>query len=45
MNNLKLTAKLATLLLSILVISCNQYTDYSNIPFEEPNPKPWQEAN
>ena len=45
MNNLKLTAKLATLLLSILVISCNQYTDYSNVPFEEPNPKPWQDQS
>ncbi len=45
MNNLKLTSKLLTLLLSILVISCNQYTDYSNVPFEEPNPKPWQDQS
>jgi beta-galactosidase len=25
-----------------LIISCNNYKDYSNIPFEEPDPKPWQ---
>jgi beta-galactosidase len=25
-----------------LIISCNNYKDYSNIPYEEPDPKPWQ---
>ena len=24
-------------------VSCNQYTDYSQVPFEEPNPKPWED--
>ena len=43
MNILKPTAKLVALLLSILVISCNQYTDYSAIPFEENDPPAWQD--
>ncbi|MCL1821898.1 MAG: beta-galactosidase, partial [Prolixibacteraceae bacterium] len=25
-----------------LVASCSRYKDYSKVPFEEPNPKPWQ---
>jgi beta-galactosidase len=43
MNILKPTAKLVAFLLSILVISCNQYTDYSAIPFEENDPPAWQD--
>jgi len=33
---------LLTLALFALV-SCNQYKDYSDIPYEEPNPKPWED--
>jgi len=45
MNNLKLSAKLIALLLSILIISCKQYTDYSNVPFEENDPPAWQDQS
>ena len=32
------------LVLALLIMaSCNQYTDYSNVPFEEPSPKPWED--
>lgn len=32
------------LVLALLTMaSCNQYTDYSNVPFEEPSPKPWED--
>uniref|UniRef100_UPI003217EB1E glycoside hydrolase family 2 TIM barrel-domain containing protein n=1 Tax=uncultured Draconibacterium sp. TaxID=1573823 RepID=UPI003217EB1E len=35
---------LALLTISLLVlVSCNRYKDYSNVPFEEPNPKPWED--
>ncbi|WP_246222955.1 glycoside hydrolase family 2 TIM barrel-domain containing protein [Draconibacterium halophilum] len=27
----------------ITLVSCNNYTDYSNVPYEEPNPKPWED--
>ena len=33
-------------LLSILLLTlfaCNRYTDYSNVAFEEPTPKPWED--
>ena len=30
------------LVLSGSLLSCNRYKDYSNVPFEEPDPKPWQ---
>ena len=25
------------------MVSCTSYTDYSNVPFEEPAPKPWED--
>ncbi len=32
------------LVLALLIMaSCNQYTDYSNVPFQEPSPKPWED--
>ncbi|NOR75534.1 MAG: hypothetical protein GQ525_10290, partial [Draconibacterium sp.] len=43
MKKLNLIAKLLIILLGITVISCNQYTDYSNVPFEEDNPPAWQD--
>ena len=30
------------LVLSGSLLSCTRYKDYSNVPFEEPDPKPWQ---
>jgi len=30
-------------LLSIVLASCNQYKDYTDVPFEEPDPKPWED--
>ena len=27
----------------IALVSCNSYTDYSDVPYEEPNPKPWED--
>ena len=27
----------------LFLISCNQYTNYSGVAFEEPNPKPWED--
>jgi beta-galactosidase len=27
----------------ITMVSCKKYTDYSKVPFEEPNPKPWED--
>lgn len=35
------TALFLTLLAGI-TISCTRYSDYKDIPFEEPDPKPWQ---
>lgn len=29
-------------ILAGLIMSCNSYRDYSNIPYQEPDPKPWQ---
>lgn len=29
--------------LLIALVSCKSYTDYSDVPFEEPNPKPWED--
>ncbi|MEN8117626.1 MAG: glycoside hydrolase family 2 TIM barrel-domain containing protein [Bacteroidota bacterium] len=43
MSYLKPAIKLAAILLSFVVVSCNQYTDYSNVTYEEPNPKPWED--
>ncbi|MBT6004627.1 MAG: beta-galactosidase, partial [Prolixibacteraceae bacterium] len=43
MKKLNLIARHFTILLSVIVISCNQYTDYSNVPFEENDPPPWQD--
>ncbi|MCY1720666.1 DUF4981 domain-containing protein [Prolixibacteraceae bacterium Z1-6] len=35
---------LTVLILSLLtMVSCSRYKDYSNVPFEEPNPKPWED--
>ncbi len=30
-------------ILMVTLVSCNRYTDYSNVPYEEPNPKPWED--
>ncbi len=27
----------------IAMVSCTSYTDYSDVPFEEPTPKPWED--
>ncbi|AHW59436.1 beta-galactosidase [Draconibacterium orientale] len=27
----------------IALVSCNNYTDYSNVPHDEPSPKPWED--
>jgi beta-galactosidase len=27
----------------LITVSCTRYTDYSKVPFEEPNPKPWED--
>ena len=27
----------------LAMVSCNRYTNYSNVPFDEPNPKPWED--
>lgn len=43
MKNLKSAIKLFVLLLSITVLSCNRYTDYSNIPFEEDATPAWED--
>ncbi len=45
MKNLKLFVKSAFLLASVLLVSCTHYTDYSNVPYEEPNPQPWQDQS
>jgi beta-galactosidase len=29
------------LLIAGMFMSCNRYKDYSNVPFEDPDPKPW----
>ncbi|MFV0590792.1 MAG: glycoside hydrolase family 2 TIM barrel-domain containing protein [Draconibacterium sp.] len=29
----------------VLMASCNRYSDYSGVPFEEPAPKPWEDPN
>lgn len=34
---------LTLLSITLLMMSCTSYTDYSNVPFEEPNPKPWED--
>lgn len=33
---------LLLLVLTGSLLSCTRYKDYSNLPFEEPDPKPWQ---
>ncbi len=30
-------------ILMVTLVSCNRYTDYSNVPYEEPDPKPWED--
>ena len=37
-----LTLKLFSIAL-VALVSCNNYTDYSNVPYEGPNPKPWED--
>ena len=27
----------------IALVSCNNYTNYSNVPYDEPSPKPWED--
>ncbi|MDB4584119.1 DUF4981 domain-containing protein [Draconibacterium sp.] len=41
----KQTKSILTLLIlvSLTVVSCNQYKDYSDVPLEEPDPKPWED--
>ena len=43
MKKLNQITKLLIILLGITVISCNQYTDYSNVPFEEDNLPAWED--
>lgn len=43
MKRLKTTANLLLILGSIFLFSCNRYTDYSNIPFEENDPPAWED--
>ncbi|WP_346862391.1 glycoside hydrolase family 2 TIM barrel-domain containing protein [uncultured Draconibacterium sp.] len=38
----KFTLTLFSLLL-LTIVSCNRYKDYTNVPYEEPNPKPWED--
>ncbi len=45
MKKFKLSAKFVVLLISVLLVSCTHYTDYSNVPYEEPNPQPWQDQS
>jgi beta-galactosidase len=33
---------LLVVIVTAMIISCTGYTDYSTIPFDEPNPVPWQ---
>lgn len=35
--------KIAVLLFSVALLSCNKYTDYSNVPYVEDDPPPWQD--
>jgi len=42
LNCFRSTFSLLVLGLFIL-ISCNQYTDYSDVEYKEPNPKPWED--
>ena len=34
--------RVSLLLLTTIIISCNSYTDYSNVPFEEDENPPWE---
>ncbi len=43
MKKLSNTIKLVVILLSVTVLSCNKYKDYSGIPFEEDNPPAWED--
>lgn len=43
MRNLKSMINLMVVLFSLTLLSCNNYTDYSNIPFEEADPPAWQD--
>jgi len=45
MKRFSLSAKFVVLLISVLLVSCTHYTDYSNVPYEEPNPQPWQDQS
>ncbi|WP_035483115.1 glycoside hydrolase family 2 TIM barrel-domain containing protein [Gaetbulibacter saemankumensis] len=41
--NFKRINRYSYLIFSLIILaSCQKYKDYSNIPFEEPNPKPWE---
>lgn len=42
MNRFKIKA-LILFLISTLIMSCNRYTDYSNVAFEEGNPPVWED--
>ncbi len=44
MTRLKFKA-LIILILGIWATSCNRYTDYSNVPFEEENPPVWEDQS
>ncbi|MCF6332682.1 MAG: DUF4981 domain-containing protein [Draconibacterium sp.] len=37
------STQLLLLFVFVALISCNRYTDYSNVPFEETNPPAWQD--
>ena len=43
MKRLITSANFLLILASILLFSCNRYTDYSNVPYEEKDPPPWED--
>ena len=43
MSKLIRSSQFVLLFIFVAFISCNQYTDYSNVPFEETNPSAWQD--
>ncbi len=45
MKKLTLITNLLFALAGIFLFSCKQYTDYSNVPFEEDNPPAWEDQS
>lgn len=45
MKRLKTSANLLLILVSIFLFSCNRHTDYSNVPYEEKDPPPWEDPS